>query len=197
MFLSLSLLLPSGPWAPRKIPNSAYFQDLTPAVTLAPIGAIAVEVWTTNPGIYLDDFALSHSQKAAFTFARTIFQGKSIAESTKMKKEEEAQRQAAGGWVHTVSQVLAPLSPLVTAIVQSEVYIALKAQVEKQPYAAAGAAVALLLSVIYLLFASQPRRKHSATRTQAPAPVPTETATETATDAATETAPQAVKESKE
>lgn len=62
-----------GPWSPRKIPNPVYFEDRNPVDNLAPIGGIAVEVWTTNAAILFDNFLVSHSTQAASDYAAKTF----------------------------------------------------------------------------------------------------------------------------
>ena len=54
-----------GPWAPRKIPNKEFFQPKNPSKNLKPVGAVAVEVWTTNGGIAYDNFYLGGSEVEA------------------------------------------------------------------------------------------------------------------------------------
>ena len=58
-----------GLWTPLQIPNPEYFEDKNPVDTLAPMGALAVEVWTTTAGIHFDNFLVASSLKAAFRFA--------------------------------------------------------------------------------------------------------------------------------
>merc|ERR1719405_471007 len=73
-----------GPWAPRKIPNKEFFQPKNPSKNLKPVGAVAVEVWTTNGGIAYDNFYLGGSEAEA----------KESAASYYAKKEEEEKRAA-------------------------------------------------------------------------------------------------------
>ena len=52
-----------GDWKPRKIKNEAFFVDDFPAKTLAPMGAVAVEIWTMSGGIRMDSFALLRRER--------------------------------------------------------------------------------------------------------------------------------------
>ena len=51
--------------------------DLSPASSLAPMAGLAVEIWTTNAGIFFDNFVVSHTLKDAFNFADATFSLKS------------------------------------------------------------------------------------------------------------------------
>merc|ERR1719152_695211 len=73
-----------GPWAPRKITNKEFFEPKNPSKNLKPVGAVAVEVWTTNGGIAYDNFYLGGSEVEA----------KESAASYYAKKEEEARKAA-------------------------------------------------------------------------------------------------------
>ncbi|KAH8049782.1 hypothetical protein JL721_11561 [Aureococcus anophagefferens] len=53
-----------GKWFPKKIPNPVYFEPSDPAKKLKKVGALAVEVWTTNKGITYDNFYLGASAAA-------------------------------------------------------------------------------------------------------------------------------------
>lgn len=97
--------LQSGPWVPRKIPNPAYFYDEHPARSLAPIAALAVEVWTTSAAISFDNFVVTDSLEAAQAFARGTYalkrdaekvDNKAINEIEKIKRDKEARDAALG-----------------------------------------------------------------------------------------------------
>ena len=56
---------------------------------------MAVEVWTTNAGIFFDNFAISHSLKDAFAFADVTYGVKEAIETKKADREKrEAERLA-------------------------------------------------------------------------------------------------------
>jgi hypothetical protein len=84
----------AGAWAPRRIKNAAYFQDLNPYASIAPMSALAVEVWTTTAGILFDNFMVATDYKVAFDFAQSTTAKKAKTEREAIKKEErEAEHQ--------------------------------------------------------------------------------------------------------
>jgi hypothetical protein len=88
------LLPTAGVWAPRQIKNEAYFQDLNPYASIAPMSALAVEVWTTTAGILFDNFIVATDYVVAFDFAQSTTARKAKAEREAIKKEEkEAEHQ--------------------------------------------------------------------------------------------------------
>jgi len=78
-----------GVWAPRKIKNDAYFVDPSPYNSIAPMSAIAVEVWTVSAGILFDNFAVTADSAVALEFARNTTALKARAEREAIKKEEK------------------------------------------------------------------------------------------------------------
>mmetsp|Transcript_8887 Transcript_8887/g.28205 ORF Transcript_8887/g.28205 Transcript_8887/m.28205 type:complete len:509 (-) Transcript_8887:456-1982(-) len=78
-----------GEWAPRKIPNTHYFEAKNPAKSLPSIGAVAIEIWTTNGGIVYDNFALGDSPDDAKVFASDFYAKKAAEEEAKKKKKLE------------------------------------------------------------------------------------------------------------
>ena len=50
------------------------------------MAGIAVEVWTTNAGIFFDNFVVTHSLEDAFKFADTTFSLKAIGKSSLLIK---------------------------------------------------------------------------------------------------------------
>jgi calnexin len=108
-----------GEWAPRQIPNPNYFVDEHPS-DMAPIAALAVEVWTTNSGIHFDNFLLGDSLSEAFAFAEETFRVKEAAEKEQDVREAEEQRKRArqdklqeGGFVNVAQVYLAELLDMV------------------------------------------------------------------------------------
>jgi len=92
-----------GVWAPRQITNPNYFQDLTPA-NFAPVAGVAIEVWTTDAGINLDNIVIGNSQAEALAFAAETFGKKSAAEkvqgdaaSKQLRNEARLEKMAQGG----------------------------------------------------------------------------------------------------
>ena len=102
-----------GVWAPRQIPNPAYFQDLAPA-DFAPIAGVAVEVWTTDAGIHLDNIIIGRSKAEALAFAGETFGQKAAAEAraadqeaARLRNENRQEKLAAGGAMALVEVYLA------------------------------------------------------------------------------------------
>ena len=148
------LCIRTGPWSPRKVPNPEFFEDLIPALTLAPIGALAIEVWTTNKGILYDNFYIGYSLDDAIAFAKTTFEPKVLAEEAAAKAaKKEAAKQA-----KAQQPPLTPESLLARVKEFSEEFVeGLSAFATEQPYSLAAAAVVLLLSIVYLLLPSGAR----------------------------------------
>ena len=144
----------TGPWAPRKVPNPEFFEDLTPALTLAPIGALAIEVWTTNKGILYDNFYIGYSLDDAFAFAKSTFEPKVLAEeaAARATKKEAAKQAKAQQPPLTPESLLARAKEFFEEFVEG-----LSAFATEQPYSLAAAAVVLLLSIVYLLLPSGTR----------------------------------------
>jgi calnexin len=82
-----------GPWKPRQVPNPGHFFEGSPVTRLAPMTAVAVEVWTVNGGIHLDNFAIG-SAKDVKAFAEVTFENKKAAEKRAGQKEEKSRKSA-------------------------------------------------------------------------------------------------------
>ncbi len=54
-----------GPWSPKQIENPDYFEDDAPLASVAPIGAVAVEVWAMDGGIVIDNILVSTDEAHA------------------------------------------------------------------------------------------------------------------------------------
>jgi len=125
-----------GPWAPRKIANPNYFEAKDVAKGLKPIGAMAVEVWTTNKQLSFDNFAVSSDAAEAATLAAPFYAKKAAEEAAEEeKKAEKAAKKAA----KRASQFTAKLD-------------AIKALATDQPAAAAASGAVALFTVLYLVF---------------------------------------------
>jgi len=85
-----------GPWVPRQIPNPEHYEDKKPMNSLAPMAALAVEVWTTNAGIHYDNFAIAHTLKDAWRFADATYSVKTALETKRadVEKREEERKKA-------------------------------------------------------------------------------------------------------
>lgn len=133
-----------GEWKPRQISNPDFFEDLRPA-DVAPIGGVAIEVWTTNGGFHFDNFALGYNLDDAFSFADETFAVKVKAEAAKNKNELAEQRKQAreqklaeGGFVNTF-----------------QVYVAEAFEfLSEQPPVAIGVAVLLIFLSIFFFIPS-------------------------------------------
>lgn len=77
-----------GPWAPRKIPNKDYFFDSQPS-DIAPIGAVAIEVWTVTGNIRFDNIILTHDLKSAFRFAKDTYVIRNEFENRNIKMKDD------------------------------------------------------------------------------------------------------------
>mmetsp|Transcript_2830 Transcript_2830/g.6312 ORF Transcript_2830/g.6312 Transcript_2830/m.6312 type:complete len:517 (-) Transcript_2830:315-1865(-) len=79
-----------GEWKAAQIPNPNFFEDSEPA-SMAPMSAVAVEVWTMSGGIRFDNVIISQDEAAAVAFAKETFVPKSKAEQAdkKVKTDEE------------------------------------------------------------------------------------------------------------
>ena len=62
-----------GVWAPQQIDNKNFFELANVAETLAPISAVAIEVWTMNGQMTFDNFLITHDAEVASTFASQTF----------------------------------------------------------------------------------------------------------------------------
>merc|ERR1712000_126170 len=131
-----------GVWAPRQIPNPAYFRDGAPAKSIAPIGALAVEVWTTNAGINYDNFLITDSKDEAMQLAAETFSAKStaeqLAEEAEHREARERSREAKlqeGGLRNVM-----------------EVYVAyIFDYISENTHLALGGAAAIIIAIIFLI----------------------------------------------
>jgi len=97
-----------GVWAPKRIENPAYYEVTNPVQDLAPIGAVAIEVWVHKPQgiafdniLVVDDYNKAHEFGAATWKVRVDNQKKKQKEiEDKAKAEARKKRLAEGGfWV--------------------------------------------------------------------------------------------------
>ncbi|KAJ7658408.1 Calreticulin family-domain-containing protein [Mycena rosella] len=85
-----------GEWAPRKIPNPGFYEDLTPVKTLGKIGGVGIELWTMTEDILFDNIYIGHSPEDAKAFAAETFDIKKPLESAAAKPEIEEDDEEAG-----------------------------------------------------------------------------------------------------
>ncbi len=149
-----------GVWAPRKIDNPNYFVDEQPSA-LAAMGALAVEIWTTNKGIKMDNFAIGHDEASMKAFYEATLPPKlkayeaQDAEKAKAQKKADLDEKRAEGGLMNQAEVL-----LSDAIEKAK----------ENPMPAAATALALTLSFLFLCCrggGDKPREEPAA---EAPAP---------------------------
>ena len=129
-----------GKWFPKKIPNPVYFEPSDPAKKLRKVGALAVEVWTTNKGITYDNFYLGASVDEAKAAAEPFYEKKAAEQAAaeakaaaKAAKKAEKQKGVKG------------------ALKKAEVFATQTIDTAKdQPLAAAGTLLATLVSLSML-----------------------------------------------
>ena len=87
-----------GEWAPRKIPNPNFFEDLNPVKSLKPIGGVGIELWTMTEDILFDNLYIGHSVEDAATLAAESWEVKhaqeEAAKKAKVADEEEEETPA-------------------------------------------------------------------------------------------------------
>ena len=59
-----------GKWAPRRIPNPAYFEDETPFHSLLPVTAVGFELWSMDKNIFFDNIIVTSELTIANIYAR-------------------------------------------------------------------------------------------------------------------------------
>lgn len=85
-----------GEWKPAQIPNPDYFSEETHPEAfhslVAPIGGVAVEIWTMSSGIHFDNIYIGNDISAAQTWAEASFGTKDAHERQLLKDEKAAKR---------------------------------------------------------------------------------------------------------
>lgn len=69
-----------GPWAPRKIPNPEHFDDPAPLSHIGKIGAVAIEIWTMDSGIFFDDVVITNDVDEAYQIREQLWRKKTDVE---------------------------------------------------------------------------------------------------------------------
>jgi len=133
-------------WRPRKIPNPSYFEDSNPVLSLAPITAIAIEVWTTSAAILFDNFVLSHSSQAVHEFTVATFVKKAKAERRAEKKEELAAEKMAynQGWERGSFM----------DVIGDQLTVAMQSVVQISPVII-GSVMAIMLGLVYIIVSNK------------------------------------------
>eukprot|EP00096_Caligus_rogercresseyi_P016821 TRINITY_DN982_c0_g1_i11.p1 TRINITY_DN982_c0_g1~~TRINITY_DN982_c0_g1_i11.p1 ORF type:complete len:393 (-),score=160.24 TRINITY_DN982_c0_g1_i11:683-1861(-) len=62
-----------GKWKPRKIPNPNYFHDPEPFTSMAPLGAVGIELWSMSEDIYFDNILVTDRKDLADSWAGETF----------------------------------------------------------------------------------------------------------------------------
>jgi calnexin len=84
-----------GQWKPRKIANPGYFYDAEPLKNIAPIGGVAIEVWTVTKGTMFDNILVTSDKDVAEKAAKA-WKDKFEKEEKVRKAAEDAERKASG-----------------------------------------------------------------------------------------------------
>jgi len=74
-----------GEWAPRKITNPDFFEDLDPVKSLEKIGGIGIELWTMTEDILFDNIYIGDSLEDAKVLAAETFDVKKALEDAEEK----------------------------------------------------------------------------------------------------------------
>merc|ERR1711871_1703132 len=102
-----------GVWTPAQIPNPEYFSEETHPeafhTLVAPIGGVAVEIWTMSSGIHFDNIYIGNDIIAAQEWAEASFGTKDAhekrllkEEAAKKRREERAKRLEEGGFMNVL-----------------------------------------------------------------------------------------------
>lgn len=73
-------LCPQGEWVQKQIPNPKYYQDEAPLNNVAPIKALAFELWTIDSGYTFDNVLLSTDEAEAQQAREELWKPKHAAE---------------------------------------------------------------------------------------------------------------------
>jgi len=132
-----------GPWKAAQIRNPGFFSDPQPVQTIAPVQAIAVEVWTITAGIIFDNFLIATSINDALKYARETTALKVNTEKEVQKQQETAAKQQS--WKQLLES--GSYSDLVVHLVQQ-----LSQLVADNPVATATSVALIVLTFLYLVF---------------------------------------------
>lgn len=84
----------AGPWAAKQVPNPAFFEEPKPFAKLAPVAAVAIEVWTMSGGMRFDNIIVGRDEAAALAFGAQTWKLKAAAEADVKKVKTEKDRKA-------------------------------------------------------------------------------------------------------
>ncbi|KAJ3342121.1 hypothetical protein HDU93_003337 [Gonapodya sp. JEL0774] len=118
-------------WAPRKIPNPNYFEDLHPA-DFEPIGALGFEIWTMQENVLFDNIYIGHSVADAKKFAEETWAVKYTsekaleeAENPKPTTEEEKNEGVTGSFLDSVKAFFSEFAKDPTSAVEKRPSVAI------------------------------------------------------------------------
>ena len=100
-----------GEWNPKQIPNPDYFSEETHPeafhTLVAPIGGVAIEIWTMSSGIHFDNIYVGNDISAAQEWAAASFGAKDAKEAeirkaklASKRAEERLKKFKEGGFEH-------------------------------------------------------------------------------------------------
>jgi len=95
----------NGPWKPRSIDNPAYYEEKNPG-NFTPIGAIALELWTTNKDLVFDNILITRDLKAALDYAKQTWGVRHEVEKVTHKSELKEGAEGLQKYVEMVTEVL-------------------------------------------------------------------------------------------
>lgn len=112
-----------GVWAAKRIPNPHFYEVTDPVKDLAPIGAVAIEVWVHKPkGIAFDNILVVDDYNKAYEFGVATWKLRTDNEKAatkaaedKAKKEAREKRLKEGGFVVTMEEYTKMLAELFAA----------------------------------------------------------------------------------
>eukprot|EP00803_Ostreobium_quekettii_P003734 evm.model.scf_1433.3 EVM.evm.TU.scf_1433.3 scf_1433:22267-30745(+) len=79
-----------GPWEPRKIPNPNFYEDKEPLKNVGEVGAVGVEIWTMDSGIFFDNILIGQDEELAATYRAKWEQRHAVEEAERKEKEKQA-----------------------------------------------------------------------------------------------------------
>jgi len=148
-----------GEWKAKQIENPNFFEDPHPH-NIADIGAVAVEIWTTNAGIKMDNFIVDKDEAAVKAYGKNTWGVKKAAQDAESKseakqkaKEEREEKRAAGGISNMIEVYLGDAMDLAA----------------ENPIPAVITAIVLLASLIFLCSGSSSKPKPAVAQTSATA----------------------------
>lgn len=80
-----------GPWKARQVSNPDYYEVTDYSAVIAPISAVAIEVWTVNRGVAFDNIYIGESLVEAKEYASKTFDVETVKEKaySEAKTQEE------------------------------------------------------------------------------------------------------------